>query len=218
MAFTLHRASISPIVAAISLLPLVLVYTGCRNNRTLDDLDGEHSPAAFGVPKNHFEYCELTPVVQKSDPSGGLASLEAVLRYWDTEVSEAELANKYPPPSGRAHSIRKLRRIAINRAIDVHRAHARQQKLRDRVEQELDRTMGAAPPAPDRGQQVKETRELVEEALALLNPRYAQALRLRLLEDLDRDECARVLGVTVGNFDVILHRATKAFRQKYPPR
>jgi predicted double-glycine peptidase len=117
MAFTLHRAGISPIVAAISLLPLVLVYTGCRNNQTLDGADGELSPAAFGVPKNHFEYCELKPVVQKSDPSGGLASLEAVLRYWDTEVTETELANKYPPPSGRAHSIRKLRRIAIDQGV-----------------------------------------------------------------------------------------------------
>ncbi|MCB9742815.1 MAG: sigma-70 family RNA polymerase sigma factor [Alphaproteobacteria bacterium] len=111
-----------------------------------------------------------------------------------------------------------LRRIAINRAIDVHRAHQRQRRLEDKVEGELEHTMGSAPPAPDRRQQVIETRELVEEALAQLNPRYAQALRLRLLEDRDREECADILGVTVGNFDVILHRATKAFRQKYPPR
>lgn len=111
-----------------------------------------------------------------------------------------------------------LRRIAINRAIDVHRAHARRERLQDQVEQNADRTMGQAPPAPDRGQQLKETRELVEEALELLNPRYAQALRLRMLEDRDRDECARIMGVTTGNFDVILHRAAKAFRKKYPPR
>ncbi|MCP4807016.1 MAG: sigma-70 family RNA polymerase sigma factor [Proteobacteria bacterium] len=111
-----------------------------------------------------------------------------------------------------------MRRIAINRAIDVHRAHQRRERLNEQVEHNLDRTMGVAPPAPDRGQEVEETRDLVEEALQLINPRYAQALRLRLIEDKDREECAQILGVTVGNFDVILHRATKAFRKKYPPR
>ncbi|HJN77419.1 MAG TPA: sigma-70 family RNA polymerase sigma factor [Myxococcota bacterium] len=111
-----------------------------------------------------------------------------------------------------------MRRIAINRAIDVHRAHKRRERLQEQVEQNVDRTMGVPPPSPDRGQEVEETRELVEEALELINPRYAQALRLRLLEDKDREECAAILGVTVGNFDVILHRATKAFRTKYPPR
>lgn len=111
-----------------------------------------------------------------------------------------------------------MRRIAINRAIDVHRAHQRRERLQDQVEREYDRAMGTPPPAPDRGQEVDETKQLVEEALAQLNPRYAQALRLRLIEDRDRDECAAEMGVTVGNFDVILHRAAKAFRKKYPPR
>ena len=81
-----------------------------------------------------------------------------------------------------------LRRIAINRAIDVHRAHARRERLQDRVEENIDRTVGQPPPAPDRGQEQRETRELVEEALELINPRYAQALRLRMLEDRDREE------------------------------
>ena len=103
-------------------------------------------------------------------------------------------------------------------AIDVHRANQRRERLQDALEQESDRTVGTPPPAPDRGQEVKETQELVEEALATLNPRYAMALRMRLIEDRDREECAAEMGVTVGNFDVILHRASKAFRKKYPPR
>jgi len=112
-----------------------------------------------------------------------------------------------------------LRRIAINRALDVHRAHARQQRLEDRLTAEpAATTTGTPPPAPDRKVEVEETAELVEEALELLNPRYAQALRLRLLEDRSRAECAEALGVKVNNFDVILHRATKAFRKVYPPR
>ena len=110
-----------------------------------------------------------------------------------------------------------LRRIAINRALDTHRAHSRRARLREAVQRETGGGARAAP-APDEASDRAETRALIEETLALLNPRYALALRLRLLEDKDRAECASILGVSVGNFDVILHRATKAFRKKYPPR
>ena len=58
---------------------------------------------------------------------------------------------------------------------------------------------------------------MVETSLARINARYAHALRLRLLEDRTREECAVEMDVTVGNFDVILHRAAKAFRKVYPP-
>ncbi len=58
---------------------------------------------------------------------------------------------------------------------------------------------------------------MIDTSLGLMNERYAQALRLRLLDDKSREECAEALGVTVGNFDVILHRAAKAFRKVYPP-
>ncbi len=109
-----------------------------------------------------------------------------------------------------------LRRIAINRAIDIHRAHARDRKAQQHHETTIERTMSQAPPAPDRAPEVAETRDQVQAALEQLNPRYADALRMRLLEDRDREECADVLGVTVGNFDVILHRAAKAFRKVYP--
>ena len=108
-----------------------------------------------------------------------------------------------------------LRRIAINRAIDVHRAHQRAAHLEETAEP--DRFMGEAPPEPDRATDVDELQGQVAISLSRLNERYAQALRLRLLEDLDREECATRMGVTVGNFDVILHRASKAFRQVYPP-
>jgi RNA polymerase sigma factor (sigma-70 family) len=112
-----------------------------------------------------------------------------------------------------------LRRIAINRAIDVHRANKRTRDHEERhTEAEtIDRTMGKPPPRPDRGQEVAETRDMVESSLSMMNERYATALRLRLIEDRDRDECAEQMGVTVGNFDVILHRACKAFKKVYPP-
>ena len=58
---------------------------------------------------------------------------------------------------------------------------------------------------------------MVETSLSMLNERYAEALKLRLIDDLEREECAAILGVTLGNFDVILHRAAKAFRKVFPP-
>lgn len=112
-----------------------------------------------------------------------------------------------------------MRRIAINRAIDIYRAHtkARRQEDPDRIDDTIDRTMSEPPPRPDRGLEIEDTRRLVELSLEKLNPRYAQALRLRLIEERSRQDCAEELGVTVGNFDVILHRACKAFRKHYPP-
>jgi RNA polymerase sigma-70 factor (ECF subfamily) len=94
--------------------------------------------------------------------------------------------------------------------------HARDRKAQQHRETTIERTMSQAPPAPDRAPEVAETRDQVNAALEELNPRYADALRMRLIEDRDREECAAAMGVTVGNFDVILHRAAKAFRKVYP--
>ena len=110
-----------------------------------------------------------------------------------------------------------LRRIAINRAIDVHRARKRDRRAIENSELTIQQTMSTPPPAPDRSPEIADVRNAVEAALDRLNPRYSSALRLRLLEDKDREECAEALGVAVGNFDVILHRAAKAFRKVYPP-
>ena len=109
-----------------------------------------------------------------------------------------------------------LRRIAVNKAIDVHRRRKRDLELAEAVKVEH-QAVAVAPPRPDRGLEVEDTRQAVHKSLSNMNPRYAEALRLRLIEDKTREECAKALGVTVGNFDVILHRATKAFRKVYPP-
>ena len=64
---------------------------------------------------------------------------------------------------------------------------------------------------------IEDTKDMVHRALEKLNPRYAKALRLRLLEDQSREECASKLEVSVSTFDVLFHRACKAFRDNYPP-
>ena len=108
-----------------------------------------------------------------------------------------------------------IHRIAVNKAMDVHRRHKRDVKITEAVKAQP--IQQAAAPAPDRHRDILDTKRDVETSLSRMNERYAQALRLRLIEDRDREECAAAMGVTVGNFDVILHRATKAFRKVYPP-
>ncbi|MFC1641754.1 RNA polymerase sigma factor [Myxococcota bacterium] len=56
-------------------------------------------------------------------------------------------------------------------------------------------------------------RQHVLRLLERLHPRYAQAIRLRVLEQHSREEAARGLGVTVATFDVLLHRSLVALRK-----
>jgi RNA polymerase sigma-70 factor (ECF subfamily) len=56
-------------------------------------------------------------------------------------------------------------------------------------------------------------RSRVESLLHRLHPRYAQAIRLRVLEERPRAEAAAELGVALGTFDVVLHRAMAALRK-----
>src|SRR5512140_504896 len=54
--------------------------------------------------------------------------------------------------------------------------------------------------------------------LGALSPRYASVLRMRLLDGMARGECAERLGVSPATFDVVLHRATKAFAKAWGER
>ena len=56
-------------------------------------------------------------------------------------------------------------------------------------------------------------RKRIEDVLDTLNPRYARVLRLRLLEDRSREDCAELLEVKLGTLDVLLFRAVRAFRK-----
>lgn len=53
----------------------------------------------------------------------------------------------------------------------------------------------------------------IEFALSQLNLRYAQAIRLRILQELSREQVAEMLNVSPATFDVILHRALTALRK-----
>jgi RNA polymerase sigma factor (sigma-70 family) len=57
------------------------------------------------------------------------------------------------------------------------------------------------------------SRDRVVSLLGRIHPRYAQAIRLRVLDERPRAEAAAELGVAVGTFDVVLHRAMAALRK-----
>lgn len=58
-----------------------------------------------------------------------------------------------------------------------------------------------------------EARAKVEAALARIHPRYARAIRLRVLEERTREDVAALLEVTPATFDVLLHRAIAALKK-----
>lgn len=109
-----------------------------------------------------------------------------------------------------------LRTVALRVALDQLRAKKRVVLFEeDDLARELDATSTATPVE----QQLSDHRDReaarrkVEDALASINPRYARAIRLRVLEERPREDVAKELGVTPATFDVLLHRAIAALKK-----
>jgi RNA polymerase sigma-70 factor (ECF subfamily) len=109
-----------------------------------------------------------------------------------------------------------LRTVALRVAIDSLRARKRTVLWEA---EDLERAVNASESATPVDQAVQERRDREEAkarlaaALDAIHPRYARALRLRVLEERPREEVAAELGVTPATFDVLLHRATAALRK-----
>ncbi len=106
-----------------------------------------------------------------------------------------------------------LKTLAKNKARDLLRASGRRQRLRGAFQDHLDTLAGSAHNPADQEVERTQLRQKIETILETLNPRYAAVLRLRLLEDRGREECAELLEVKIGTLDVLLFRACKSFRQ-----
>lgn len=107
-----------------------------------------------------------------------------------------------------------LKVLAKNKARDLLRASGRRQRLRGAFAEHVDALGGGnAQTAGEEEIEREELRAKIEAVMGELNPRYAMVLRLRLLEDKPREECARVLDVKIGTLDVLLFRACRSFRQ-----
>jgi RNA polymerase sigma factor (sigma-70 family) len=110
-----------------------------------------------------------------------------------------------------------LATIAVNHAHDLHRERSRRGRALASFEAMLAplQAAGNAPPAPDDGPERAALAAAVERALAALNPRYRKAIELRFFADREREECAMLLEVKLGTFDVLLLRALRAFRERW---
>jgi len=98
-----------------------------------------------------------------------------------------------------------LRVVALRVALDMLRARKREHAERDaREADELERY------------DLNCAKQRVRDVLGRINPRYADAIRLRILEERSREEAALSLGVSVATFDVVLHRAMAALRKALP--
>ena len=148
---------------------------------------------------------------------GDAATAEDVLR--DTLATAVEKINRFTWQGKTIYPW--LRQIAINKVYDVHRASKRSRRLADAMAQELPSETDPEA-SPDAMMMAEEERTLhrarIDEALGSLTERYRVAIQLRLVEELSREECARRLEVTVGTFDVLLHRAVRAFRKHFGER
>ncbi len=108
-----------------------------------------------------------------------------------------------------------LRVVAMRIALDQLRARKREILFdANDLEQELDEAERESRDAATlEAHDLRVARNRVLSLLDRLNPRYAQAIRLRVLEERPRAEAAAELGVSIGTFDVVLHRAMAALRK-----
>ncbi len=111
-----------------------------------------------------------------------------------------------------------LRVVAMRIALDILRARKRETLYEpDDLEREIDQSErdlsrnGEAELCEKRD--LADARGRVEAALQTINPRYANAIRMRVLEERSREEVALALGVSVSTFDVVLHRALTALKK-----
>jgi len=109
-----------------------------------------------------------------------------------------------------------LATIAANQARDLARARERAGRALRNFETQwaplLEPLMVS--PGSDAGDRLQ-LQASVTQALGAINPRYSRALTLRFLEDRPRADCAAVLDVKLGTFDVLLLRAVRAFRAQW---
>jgi RNA polymerase sigma-70 factor (ECF subfamily) len=109
-----------------------------------------------------------------------------------------------------------MRTIAMRVAIDMLRKMGRERPLEPEIlERELDAQTdfeGTDSALIEAEESRIRSRHLAR-ALSAINPRYAEAIRLRILDDQPREAVANAMGVTTATFDVLLHRALAALKK-----
>jgi RNA polymerase sigma-70 factor (ECF subfamily) len=110
-----------------------------------------------------------------------------------------------------------LCRVGRNKAIDMHRARTRTRRALVGFEGLLAPLQAGS----DVGAELEtldgrtRLRAKVAGVLGLLSERYRRAIELRFLEDRSREQCAALMQLKLGTFDVLLLRALRAFRRQW---
>lgn len=109
-------------------------------------------------------------------------------------------------------------RIAVNKALDMHRARGVTGRALVNVQSMLG-PIQDAPLAPDEAllerHAWESNRSRARLCLDALNNRYRRAIELRFYEALPRERCAELMEVKLGTFDVLLLRALRSFRKQW---
>lgn len=107
-----------------------------------------------------------------------------------------------------------FRTVAFNVALDHLRAKKRLYLVSDEVLEAEASSDASADHALQEARDKSAMRARIEEALEKINPRYASAIRMRVLDERPREEVAAQLDVTPSTFDVLLHRALAALKKE----
>ena len=106
-----------------------------------------------------------------------------------------------------------LARIAVNHAIDRYRHGRRRLRSETPLDDEEHGERIAAPaPSPERRAMGREAGERISAALHALPDRQRAVVVLRLYEDMNLDEIARTLDMSLGTVKSSLHRALRRMR------
>ncbi|MBX3248946.1 MAG: RNA polymerase sigma factor [Myxococcales bacterium] len=110
-----------------------------------------------------------------------------------------------------------LARVAVNKATDMHRVKQRTGRALTSLEEMLGPIV-SGPDAPhtllEQERELAALRARMGAALDALNPRYRRAIELRFFDERERQDCADLMEVKLGTFDVLILRALKALRRE----
>jgi len=107
-----------------------------------------------------------------------------------------------------------LARIAVNHAIDRYRRGRRRLRSETPLDDEDYGERIAAPsPSPERRAMGREAGERISAALHALPDRQRAVVVLRLYEEMNLDEIARTLDMSLGTVKSSLHRAMRRMRE-----
>lgn len=174
--------------------------------RAIRDGDGESFGVLYDRTRGFLLSCVIAPRVGRTDADDVLSE---TYRTALDKIGTFEWRG--------VGVVRWLASIARRKTLERLRQRARAGEREESGEAAFDLPDGVPTAEAEmiRREQLALMRDRVERTLAALPSRYATALRLRLVDGLGRVDCAARLAVSTATFDVVLHRATRAFQREW---